>query len=200
MFNPVILAAIFIQWIVSRYSRKTSAIIGYIITTGILVWGLFIYSAGDEIAFLGFTLSLPVFIIACLVWYGLDTVEFMSVREREARLKAVKTNQPAGNPNSNIGTPGSPEQEQLTYPCKVIFYRDKSMLGALAPQIVNLNGREISEIHNGKSIEFTTNKKSNAIVVTDRTGGVSKPYPFDAVEGGRIEIHFKLGNFSRPLA
>ena len=89
MFNPVILAAIFIQWIVSRYSRKTSAIIGYIITTGILVWGLFIYSAGDEIAFLGFTLSLPVFIIACLVWYGLDTVEFMSVREREARLKAV---------------------------------------------------------------------------------------------------------------
>jgi hypothetical protein len=116
--------------------------------------------------------------------------------EREAIENVVNINQAEVSKNINIGTLGSPEQGQLTTPCKVIFYRDSSFLGALAPQIVNLNGKKISKVNNGKSIEFTTNKKSNIIIVTDHKGGASTPYQFDTVDGSTIEVHFKLGKFN----
>jgi hypothetical protein len=87
MFNPAIVGAIIIQIIISKFSRLTGAIVGYLITTGILIWGISVYAEGDQIAFLGIALSQPVFIVACLVWYGFDTWELMSVRKIRAVAK-----------------------------------------------------------------------------------------------------------------
>ncbi len=78
MFNPAIVAALVVQMFIGGVSRIAAAVVGYVITTGILVWGLSLYSAGDAIAFLGAPLSQPIFLAACLVWYGFDTWEFLA--------------------------------------------------------------------------------------------------------------------------
>ena len=83
MFNPVIVVAIIIQWIVAKFSRIAGAIIGYIVTTGILLWGISAYGEGSQITLFGMPLSQPIFLIACLVWYLFDTREFLAAR-REA--------------------------------------------------------------------------------------------------------------------
>jgi predicted membrane protein len=190
MFNPVILVAIIIQIVVNRFSRKAAAIIGYFITTGILFWGISVYSVGNAITFFGITLSEPIFFIACLVWYAFDTRDLLAAIKGPAKI-----NQPPVSQTYNGLTPPPLEGEQLTIPCRIVFHRDSNFIGAIAPQYVNLNGLMIGEVNNGKTLEFTTNKRTNSIVVTDRTGGASKPYPFTAVDGGLVEVHFSVGRF-----
>jgi len=75
MFNPVIIVAIIVQGIISKVSHLAGCIAGYLITTGILLWGLSVYSDGDFIALFGIPLTKPVFLFACVFWYGYDTYE-----------------------------------------------------------------------------------------------------------------------------
>lgn len=75
--NPIIIIALVLQAVISKASHLAGAIAGYLITTGILIWGLGTYSDGDFIALFGITLSKQAFIIACLVWYGFDTFELL---------------------------------------------------------------------------------------------------------------------------
>ena len=77
--NFYIVGAIVVQSLVSRVNALAGAIVGYMVTTGILIWGWTAYSQGDAIAFFGIVFSLPVFVIACLVWYGFDTFELVKV-------------------------------------------------------------------------------------------------------------------------
>ena len=84
MYNPVIVVAIIVQIIVSKISRLTGAVIGYLISTGILLWGISVYQQGNQITLFGIPLAEPFFFIACLVWYGLDTVEFISAKKQRA--------------------------------------------------------------------------------------------------------------------
>ena len=93
MFNPAIIVALIVQSIVSKASRRAGAVIGFLITTGILIWGLGSYSDGYQIAFFGIPLSLPVFLLACLVWYGFDTKEFMA-SQKEAEELGELSNSP----------------------------------------------------------------------------------------------------------
>ena len=79
--NVGILVAIIVQMVVARASRIAGAIVGYIVTTGILVWGLSVYGEGGQIALFGIDLSQTVFIILCLAWYGFDTMEFLTARK-----------------------------------------------------------------------------------------------------------------------
>lgn len=81
IFNPVIIVAIVIQSWVSKASRIAGAILGYLITTGIFLWGLAIYDDHGQIAFFGVPLSQPVFVILCLVWYVFDTFTFNAARK-----------------------------------------------------------------------------------------------------------------------
>ena len=87
MINPVILIAIIIQGVVSKASRMEGAILGYIITTCIFIWGLSVYSEGGIIAFFGIELSQEVFIIACLAWFGFDTMEFIKAKKGKGTVK-----------------------------------------------------------------------------------------------------------------
>lgn len=88
MFNPVIIVALIVQTIVARISRIAGAIIGFLVTTGILVWGLSVYGQGGQITFFGAPLSQPVFLIACLVWYGFDTSALLAARKEASQEKA----------------------------------------------------------------------------------------------------------------
>ena len=87
--NLIVLIAIVAQSFISKTSRIAGAVVGYLITTGILLWGISLYSAGSGIAFFGIPLSEPVFLVACLAWYGFDTRAFL-----RARVIAKQTAQP----------------------------------------------------------------------------------------------------------
>jgi hypothetical protein len=86
MFNPIIIVAIILQSFVSRANRMAGAIFGFVITTGILVWGISLYGQGSEIAFFGFPLTEPVFFIVCAVWYGFDVRSLMRASKSSARV------------------------------------------------------------------------------------------------------------------
>ena len=79
-FNPIIIAALIAQAVISKASHLAGALTGYLITTGILIWGLSVYSAGDFIALFGISLSQQAFLIACLVWYGFDTYDLLNCK------------------------------------------------------------------------------------------------------------------------
>jgi hypothetical protein len=89
MFNPVIILAIIVQALVAKASRIAGAVIGYVITTGILLWGISVYGQGDQIALFAMPLPQPVFLIACLVWYGFDTREFMAAKNEASAMGQV---------------------------------------------------------------------------------------------------------------
>jgi hypothetical protein len=85
MFNPVIIVAIILQSFISRASKVAGAIAGYVLTTGIMIWGISVYSDGNQIAFFGAPLPEEIFVILCLVWYGFDTKEFLNAKKAEAK-------------------------------------------------------------------------------------------------------------------
>jgi hypothetical protein len=90
MYNPIIVIAIIVQAVISRISLIAGAICGYLVTTGILIWGMTVYGEGDQIAFIGIGLSQPIFIVACLIWYGVDTYEMSKVLQALKEQKAYK--------------------------------------------------------------------------------------------------------------
>jgi hypothetical protein len=79
--NPIIIIAIVAQSFISRSSRMAGAIVGFIITTGILLWGLTLYSAGSGIIFFAIPLSEAAFIVVCLIWYGFNVRAFLRARK-----------------------------------------------------------------------------------------------------------------------
>ena len=72
MINPVIGFAILAQALVTHSSRLVGSIVGFAITTGVLVWGLGLYWEGSAVALLGFSMTESTFLIACGVWYLLN--------------------------------------------------------------------------------------------------------------------------------
>ena len=77
--NHTILAAVIIQSVISKANLLLGAIVGYVITTGILIWGLSVYSNPYHyIAFFGIELSKGVFLALCVIWYIFDTFELMA--------------------------------------------------------------------------------------------------------------------------
>lgn len=88
MFNPIIIVAIVLQSFISRTNRMAGAIAGFVITTGILLWGISLYAAGSEIAFFGFPLTEPVFFVVCAIWYGLDVRALLRAKTATPRVAA----------------------------------------------------------------------------------------------------------------
>jgi multiple sugar transport system permease protein len=74
IFAFAFLAAVIIQWILTRVSRKTGAIFGPIGTSVVLLVGINIYSHTGVVPFLNESISLSwgEFIFASLVWYLFD--------------------------------------------------------------------------------------------------------------------------------
>lgn len=85
--NGIIFIAIIIQSAIARSSRAAGAIAGYVITTGILLWGLNAYSDGNYISLFGIELSQGMFFLSCLIWYGIDTYQYMQAKEEDAAAR-----------------------------------------------------------------------------------------------------------------
>lgn len=93
-FNPMIFGAILLQSLVAAASRTAGAIVGFLITTGILVWGLDAYARGFAITFFGIELSLPMFILASLFWYSYDARQLAAARKPKPQTEAAQTQTP----------------------------------------------------------------------------------------------------------
>lgn len=75
--NPVIFIAVIIQSAIAKSSPRLGAMVGYLITSGILLWGLGVYAQDGWITFFGFDLSFSAFIIFCVIWYLYDSFQFL---------------------------------------------------------------------------------------------------------------------------
>ena len=100
--NPIVLIAILAQGMIARSNRMAGAIAGYVLTTGILIWGLSLYSQGSGIALIGIPLSQPVFLVVCIVWYGFDTKAFLKAKKIAAAREA-----------QTVQFPQTPDQPQF---------------------------------------------------------------------------------------
>ena len=88
IINPVIVGALLVQAGISRVSRVAGAVTGFVITTGILVWGLAAYGEGNVITFIGIPLSQQVFLGLCMMWYFFDAKEFAAAQRSSAAAEA----------------------------------------------------------------------------------------------------------------
>jgi len=95
ILNPVIVGAVIVQSIISKSSKIAGAVASYMLTTGIMVWGLSVYSAGNIITFFGIPLSKEAFLIACLVWYIFDTKAFVAAKQQAGQDSNASDNTPA---------------------------------------------------------------------------------------------------------
>ena len=113
MINPVIGFAILAQALVTHSSRIVGSIVGFAITTGILLWGLNLYGEGSAVALLGFSVTESTFLIACGAWYLLNLRgihrAWMKSNPREGKTARV--------PAWNVGQvrPADEQQYEFTY-------------------------------------------------------------------------------------
>lgn len=92
--NYTILIALMIQGAIAKSSRLAGAVAGILITVGIFVWGLSVYSDGGGIVLFSIPLSQGVFIGACVVWFLFDGLELSNA------LKTEEDQQPESTPQN----------------------------------------------------------------------------------------------------
>lgn len=84
--NLVILGAIVAHIVISSIHPLAGAILGFVLTTAVLLWGLSIYAGGGVIAFFAWPVSQAVFIGLCALWYVWDVVALRrALRARRLR-------------------------------------------------------------------------------------------------------------------
>ncbi|MDR0371799.1 MAG: leucine-rich repeat domain-containing protein [Prevotellaceae bacterium] len=77
----------------------------------------------------------------------------------------------------------------LDAPCTVRLYREPRFSGGGANVSVYLNGVEQEKLGNGKTIEMTTDRMKNRIVIKWRKSDMGY-LRFDAISGGEIQINY----------
>jgi ABC-type sugar transport system permease subunit len=73
------LAAVIIQWFLTRVSRRNGAVFGLVGTSAIFLLGINIYSHTGYVPFFIIHLSWGVFILVCLVWYLFDIYKILTL-------------------------------------------------------------------------------------------------------------------------
>lgn len=73
----IVLIGIVIQSVLFFISRKLSAIVGFAVTSFILIYGLLAYNSGGGIQIFYIDISQGFFIFLCILWYGFDTYELI---------------------------------------------------------------------------------------------------------------------------
>jgi hypothetical protein len=117
--NPLIIVAIIIQAVIAKASKVAGAIVGYLITTGILLWGLSLYGSGDEIAFAGIPLSQPVFFVVVLIWYAFDTGNLIAALSAPAQKTVPARHKERTDEalEQLLAPPAAPEQPVVRFAC-----------------------------------------------------------------------------------
>ena len=100
--NAWILAAVFVQALVSRADRKLGAGLGFLVTGGILLWGVGVYQQGAQILFFGIPLPQSTFVTLCLAWFIYD------VKVWKAACAAAETPAETSADDAAIDVPALP--------------------------------------------------------------------------------------------
>lgn len=74
----VIVVSYLVKNFISSHSRVAGALFGFLITTGILLLGLLLYSGGGAMMIGVIELSQPVFLGVCVIWYLMDLAELVN--------------------------------------------------------------------------------------------------------------------------
>lgn len=90
MFNPVIIAALVAQTVISKINRAMGAIASIAITVGIFIWGTSLYAEGNAIALFGIPLSQQVFNFVCLFWLMYDFKDCQFIVNYYKRKSLIK--------------------------------------------------------------------------------------------------------------
>ncbi len=218
MFNPFIIVAIVIQSFIARANKMAGAISGFVITTGILLWGLSVYSGGEQITFFGAPLDQGVFIFLCLVWYGFDVYGLIKAR----RLSAVDSENRAAladpaaraiwsstwrnwRVNSNVPAAAAAEANRLSEDAFVDGYIKKT--GRLIQSIASRNPFASDDfiiyvtINPAHDISVLTNRTLYLFASKDISSGPAQiipladieSYNFDTSGKGRVRIQLRSG-------
>jgi len=134
MFNPVIIVAIVFQVIIGKFSRIAGAITGYIITTGILIWGISVYREGYQMAFFGITLPSNVFLLGCGFWFWMDTREFKAAIKQSKEILPENFICPKCGKEVNLSQKEKNEKNFICPECNEIIYVDKEPIKELLPK------------------------------------------------------------------
>ena len=87
-----------------------------------------------------------------------------------------------------------PASVPLATPATLNIIRDSSVVGALMPTIITLNGKQVATIANGGLANIQTGISHN-ILQTNSVGSKNVRYEFDVQSGACGEIHVKGGVF-----
>lgn len=88
--NIVIIIAIIIQVLIAKSSRMAGAIFGFVLTTGIFLWGIIVYASGGYVTFFNIRLPQFIFWIACLGWYAGNINELLNARKEQKAIVDTK--------------------------------------------------------------------------------------------------------------
>lgn len=96
---------------------------------------------------------------------------------------------------AQVGPP-EPEGENapLDAPAKLTIIRDSSVVGAVVPTVVFLNGQQACAIKNGDSATIELTMKHN-VLMTNATGSSKVRIEVDAPSGGVGSLHVKANEF-----
>jgi len=90
-FRIIVIVGVIISIFASRANKLTGGIISCLVTTFILIFGLQAYGASGYISILGIRLSEGLFMIAILIWYGLDIKQIADGVKEKSTLKLIRT-------------------------------------------------------------------------------------------------------------
>lgn len=76
-----ILAGFAIQGMLSLNYPRLAAAFGFVITTGVLVYGLWLYARGAHVTLATVPLSRPMFVAGCAAWYVWDALQLAKLRK-----------------------------------------------------------------------------------------------------------------------
>ncbi|MBR3430429.1 MAG: hypothetical protein IKG87_10055 [Clostridia bacterium] len=96
---------------------------------------------------------------------------------------------------AEVGPP-EPEGENASLDAlaKLTIIRDSSIVGAIVPTVVFLNGQQACSIKNGESAVIELTQKHN-VLMTNATGSSKVRIEFDAPSGGIGSLHVKANEF-----
>jgi hypothetical protein len=174
VFNPVIIVAIILQSIIARSNRMAGAIAGFVITTGILLWGISLYVNGGSISFFGIPLNENFFFVLCAAWYLLDYRAFQAAQKltKVESANAVFLNDPVNR--AIWSTTWNAWRAGMTTPAQKTE-ADRMSEAKFAEFYIKKTGRLIQSVSTRRQFEagefiiyVTTNPAQDISVLTDR--------------------------------
>ncbi|MBN1551260.1 hypothetical protein JW979_07320 [bacterium] len=92
MDRVFIIGGVILSIIVSKIHKVIGGIVAVIVTTGILLWGLFVYGSGGTMALFDIELNILVFLLLIAIWFGFDIKQIVDGIKEGQFAKALSTN------------------------------------------------------------------------------------------------------------